>query len=168
MDAVTKIGSGIAILATVVFLLTGLVYTTDDDKEKRKTGIALLSTSFSLLVVGLLVMVFVKMPARYGGGQFFTFVGDFLPLVILMGGIIGLFFLISPTTNITEELQNLQKRTGVIAGVASAILIMTSLLTYSIILKDPNTTYEPYILSMICINLLVSVIALVSTVLGKE
>lgn len=168
IDLVAKIGAGVGVLAIVITLITGSVYTAKDEPDKRKTGIALLSTSGGLVIIGLLIAAYVRMPERYGGGRFFTYVSDFLPPLLLMGGIVGLFYLITPSNDLTDDLKNLQKRTGVVAGVASAILIMTAVLAVFILQRNPAVSYIPYIMTMSCFNFLVAILALVSAALGKE
>lgn len=166
-DLIAKIGAGVGVLAILVLFITGSVYTAKTDPDDRKTGLALLSTSGGLFVITLLIMAYIRVPERYGGGQFFVFVSDFLPPLLLIGGIVGLFFLIAPAST-SEELKTVQKRTGVAAGVTSAILVMTAIYAMIVLQKNPAVSYIPYIMSMACFNFLIAILSLVSAALGKE
>jgi hypothetical protein len=136
-----------------------------DDEEQKKFGKQLGISVGVLGIIGLLIVGYTSMSDDKR--SVINFLLEFFPYILLLGGIAGLFYLVFPDNNITEDLKDVQKRMGIVAGVGTVAVAITALLTSSMLRTDPGPTFFPFTMTMIFVNLQISLLSFLSVFYGK-
>lgn len=156
-------------------LVTGIVITfvsllikklvESDDEEQKKFGKQIAISVGVLSIIILLIVAYSSMSDDRR--SIVNFLLEFFPYILLMGGIGGLFYLVFPDSNITEDLKDVQKRMGIVAGVGTVAVAITAILASTILRIDPANTFFPFTMTMIFVNLEVALLSFLSIFYGK-
>ena len=153
-----------AIVITFISLLIKKLVESDDEEQKKfgkQIGI-------SVGVLGIIILLVVAYASMSDDRRsVVNFLLEFFPYILLMGGIGGLFYLVFPDSNITEDLKDVQKRMGIVAGVGTVAVAITAILSSTILRIDPGSTFFPFTMTMIFVNLEVALLSFLSIFYGK-
>lgn len=174
-DGLQKIlGSSWAKTAAYILVTVGILtmiglsikrFVDSDDEEQKKFGRQLGISVGVIGIIGLLIAGYVNMPENTR--NIVNFLLEFFPYLLLMGGIGGLFYLVFPDKNITEDLKDVQKRLGIVAGIGTAIIVITAILATTLLRIDPGSTFFPFTMIMTYVTLQLSLLSFLSIYFGK-
>lgn len=155
----------VAITVITIISLTIKKFMDSDDEEQKKFGSQIAISVSVLTIIILLVAGYAYLPPERR--NIINFFLEFMPYILVLGGIGGLFYLVFPDKNITEDLKDVQKRIGIVAGVGTVAMAITALLVLSMLRIDPGSTFVPFTMTMIYVNLEVALLSFLSVFYGK-
>lgn len=155
----------IGLILTVVSLLIKK-YIDSDDEGQKKIGKQI---AISVGVIGILILFVIGYTAMPEDKRNVVhFLLEFFPFLLLISGIGGLFYLVFPDNTITEDLKDIQKRMGIVAGVGTVIVAITAFLASNMILIDPGTIFFPFTITMLFLNMEIALLSFLSVFYGKQ
>ena len=157
----------VLIFAAIITLFGFIIkkFMDSDDEEQKKFGTQIAISVGVIGLVALLLTGYAAMPPERR--NIVNFLLEFFPYILVLGGLGGLFYLVFPDSNITEDLKDIQKRMGIVAGVGTVAVAITAFLVSTMLRIDPGSTFFPFTMTMIFVNLEIALLSFLSVFYGK-